>query len=103
MHPNENIKPRALLTKSAPALNAQAISTGLSNLPLAITLILSRSLKRLRRSTTSGRLSSIGAPILSIKLSGAAPVPPSPLSMVMKSGAQLSPRFKIAVNSCSIS
>ena len=47
-------------------------------------------------SCTNGRREATGSPMLSIKPWGAAPVPPSALSKVMKSGADASPRAWMA-------
>ena len=101
IQPSENIKPRADTTQSAPAHKAQATSAGLISLPEAITFMRSRKPYSFSLSTSKGKVSWISNPISSIKVSGAAPVPPSPLSIVMKSGAQSSPRCLIVENNSS--
>ena len=96
------MKPRAEATKSAPTQSAQATWPGLISLPEATTLTLGRRPWASRASTTSGRLSWIGRPTKSIRLAGAAPVPPSALSTVMKSGAEATPRATISRQKSSI-
>jgi len=83
MQPRENINPRAELIKSAPVHKAQAISEGVINFPLATILILSRRRCFLMIFIAIGRTSFIGRPTESIKLDGAAPVPPPPPSITI--------------------
>jgi hypothetical protein len=92
MQPSANMKPRAEVTKSAPAASAQAISPGFTSLPLATMRMRSLSPISLRKSTSRGSASRIDMPTRSINGMGEAPVPPSPPSSVMKSGALSGPR-----------
>ncbi len=94
-------KARAEQTKSAPMHKAQATSAGVISLPEAITLIRSRRPYSPSVSTSNGKLSRSGSPMSSIRGIGAAPVPPSAPSTVMKSGAEPSPRAWIAAHSSS--
>ena len=98
MQPKEKRNPRALLIKSAPAHKAQATSAGVMSLPEAIIRTLSLRPYSLRKSTSIGRDSLITIPTSSISDCGAAPVPPSPLSKVIKSGADSMPLCLISVN-----
>src|SRR5579885_2039997 len=101
MQPSANMKPRAVLMKSAPTHSAQATSAGVTSLPEAITRTRSRRPYSSSLSTSSGRLSRSGKPMSSMSGCGAAPVPPSALSTVMKSGALSAPRFSTSANSSS--
>ncbi len=95
------MKPRADTQKSAPMQTAQATLAGFTSLPEAMTLTRSRRPCALSLSTTSGRLSRSGRPTSSISGIGAAPVPPSAPSTVMKSGADSTPRRLISTHSSS--
>ena len=90
------MKPRAEVIKSVPTHKAHAISVGVINFPELITLILSRKPYSINLSISFGKLSRKGNPTSSINDIGAAPVPPSALSSVIKSGACSMPRFLIA-------
>lgn len=90
MQPSANIKPRAEVTKSAPAHKAQATSVGFMRLCR---------LWFINTFSTTGKASLSGKPTLSISDMGAAPVPPSPPSRVIKSGADSSPRSLISAHS----
>ena len=92
MQPNANINPLAEVTKFAPKHNAQATSAGVTNLPDEITFTLSYNPYCLSLLTKIGKLSFKGKPISSSNGIGAAPVPPSALSTVIKSGAYIFPR-----------
>ena len=92
MQPSENMKPRAEVTKSAPAQIAQATSPGHDQLAAgddADALLQPVPVAHVHHPRQ--RLAS-GMPTRSISGIGAAPVPPSPPSTVMKSGAQSGPR-----------
>ena len=80
--PNANIKPRAELTQSAPRQSAAATPPGLIILPEQITRMRWRRPCCCNLPTTRSRLHRTGRPMKSIRLWGAAPVPPSALSTV---------------------
>ena len=92
MQPSANMKPRALLTKSAPQASAQAARAEVTSCPAAMILTLSLIPASIRASTTRGRASSIDSDMWSASACGAAPEPPSPPSTAMKSGASPTPR-----------
>ena len=92
MQPSENMKPRAVLTKSAPTHSAHAARAEVTSLPEAMTRMRSFKPDSMSASTTRGSASSIDRLMWSKSACGAAPVPPSPPSIARKSGAYSRPR-----------
>ncbi|CAM5577951.1 hypothetical protein RLIN73S_01712 [Rhodanobacter lindaniclasticus] len=72
------------------------------HLPEQITLMRWRRPRRISVFTSSGSASCSGSPTPSISVCGAAPVPPSEPSTMMKSGALSMPRWSTSSHSCSI-
>jgi len=73
MQPSANMKPRAVLTKSAPTHSAHAALADVISLPAAITLIRLLRSACSSESTTRGNASAIGRLMWSINVCGAAP------------------------------
>jgi len=96
MQPSENMKPRAELTKSAPAQSAHAARAEVTSLPEPTRRMRSFSPACISESATRGSASSMESRRDSASACGAAPVPPSPPSITRKSGAQVRPRRLIA-------
>ena len=86
MQPSAIIIPRAELQTSAPSASSFTMRKPDVILPLAITVTRSRTPNPTRALCTKIRLSISGEPMWSENSSGAAPVPPSAPSTLMKSG-----------------
>ncbi|MNY30402.1 hypothetical protein D3C86_1645100 [compost metagenome] len=85
IQPKANIIPLAELQRSAPVANVLMMSKPVMTLPLQIILIWSLIPKPFRQSYTKASASLNGMPTWSEYSCGAAPVPPSPPSTVIKS------------------
>mmetsp|Transcript_33944 Transcript_33944/g.71286 ORF Transcript_33944/g.71286 Transcript_33944/m.71286 type:complete len:208 (+) Transcript_33944:237-860(+) len=85
MQPSANIMPRAELQMSAPRARVRTMPKPLTTLPEPMILILSRMPAPTRRESTRTRPSTSGRPMWLENSGGAAPVPPSAPSTVMKS------------------
>ena len=88
IQPRENIIPLALAHKSAPRDNFFRISIPFKILPEATILISFFKLNPIKASTTKTKASRKGIPTELVYSKGAAPVPPSPPSTVIKSGVR---------------
>ena len=86
IQPSDNMKLRAELTASAPKANARTIWNAENIFPDAIILTLSRTPIPSKALFTNIKASRIGVPTEFVISVGAAPVPPSPPSTVIKSG-----------------
>jgi hypothetical protein len=87
MQPNENMKGLAMLHQSAPNAQILTISYPLTIFPEAATLILSLNPAPLSALSTNTTASRNGLPRWSVNSTGAAQVPPSDPSTVMKSSS----------------
>mmetsp|Transcript_24863 Transcript_24863/g.80295 ORF Transcript_24863/g.80295 Transcript_24863/m.80295 type:complete len:231 (-) Transcript_24863:937-1629(-) len=86
MQPSANIIERAVLHKSAPVASMRTSAKPEYTLPATMSLTWSRKLQPMSIELMNLSPSRAGMPRLSWNSAGAAPVPPSPPSMVMKSG-----------------
>mmetsp|Transcript_14735 Transcript_14735/g.41489 ORF Transcript_14735/g.41489 Transcript_14735/m.41489 type:complete len:206 (-) Transcript_14735:1099-1716(-) len=86
MHPRANIMARAEFITSAPRDMVRTSENPVRALPEAMMLTFSRIPAAVRMSWTKARPSLRGVPTRLLNSGGAAPVPPSPPSTVMKSG-----------------
>ncbi len=86
MQPTLSIASRAMLTRSAPMAMATMVRSGRPSWPDPIQTIRSESPASSKTRKTREKPTLKGSATWSAKASGAAPVPPSPPSIVMKSG-----------------
>ena len=98
MQPIASIASRATLTMSAPSANATTALSGIPHLPEAMKVMSSERPASAKTPYTREKPSRNGSAIESLKISGEAPVPPSPPSTVMKS----TPRCRLPISSASL-